>query len=589
MTGGSFTCAHRHDPVESGCGAAAFGSVCCFRPFRLAVPKQRRHGSVSTPLIEPNVTVGARMSEIFISYARSTEDQAEKIAEALRALGYRIWRDDELPAHRDYSEVIEERLRAAKAVVVVWSAEAVKSQWVRAEADLAREAGTLVQLTLDGAPLPLPFNRIQCPDLRGWGGDPAALGWRKVAESVAELLGRAHAARDPVPSSPPPPPATPATLSVGVAPFADPTGVAAGDDFANGLVAEIATSLARFAVLAVVNAGPASTARYLLEGSVQRSGARVRINVQLRDSGQGERVWAERFDGSLKDPFALQDDVATTVAGRVEAAILTHETRRIASRPVESLSAHELCLRGRETIRRAGLEQLEEFEALSERAVALDPTHGPSLALLATALGFRIAYAGAGVEVAALHTRFTQTIERAMLAGADDPEVLVWVAEAQLLSDTEMVVARALVDRALQMNPGLVVGWDIAGNIRMQSGEYEDALTHYERFLHLDPTSPWRTYVWPSMAGCLVAMGRFDEAIRLAKEGLQIAPKNPWATAILIAALVHSGRIAEAQAVLAVFDSRQMGILNKSHFGPKLAGLIDEALKLAGRTTVAQS
>ena len=525
------------------------------------------------------------MPEIFISYARSTQAQAQKFAEALRALGYDVWRDDELPAHRDYSEVIEERLRAAKAVVVVWSAEAVKSQWVRAEADLAREAGTLVQLTLDGAPLPLPFNRIQCADLRGWEGDPAALGWRKVAESVAELLGRARTARDPVPSSPPPPPpATPAKLSVGVAPFADPTGVAAGDDFASGLVAEIATALARFAVLAVVNAGPSSTARYLLEGSVQRSGARVRINVQLRDSGQGERVWAERFDGTLEDPFALQDDVAKTVAGRAEAAILTHETRRIASRPVESLSAHELWLRGRETIRRAGLEQLDEFEALSKRAVALDSTHGPALALLATALGFRIAYAGAGPEAAGLLPRFTQIIERAMLAGADDPEVLVWIAEALLLADRDMVVARALVDRALRMNPSLVVAWDIAGNLRMHSGEYAEALTHYERFLYLDPTSPWRTYVWPSMAGCLVAMGRFDEAIRLAKEGLQIAPKNPWATAILIAALAHSGRIAEARTVLAGFDPRQAGVLRTSGFGPKLTGLIDEALKLAGAT-----
>ena len=73
------------------------------------------------------------MSEVFISYARSTEREAKEIAEALRALGYGVWSDDELPAHRDYSEVIEERLRAATAVVVVWSAEAVKSQWVRAE------------------------------------------------------------------------------------------------------------------------------------------------------------------------------------------------------------------------------------------------------------------------------------------------------------------------------------------------------------------------------------------------------------------------------------------------------------------------
>src|SRR5258706_15524467 len=111
------------------------------------------------------------MSDVFISYARETAAKAQRIAEGLRALGYGVWRDDELPVHRDYAEVIEERLRAAKAVVVVWSAEAIKSQWVRAEADVARTAGTLVQLNADGSPLPMPFNRIQCADLAGWSGD----------------------------------------------------------------------------------------------------------------------------------------------------------------------------------------------------------------------------------------------------------------------------------------------------------------------------------------------------------------------------------------------------------------------------------
>src|SRR5579862_5288491 len=133
------------------------------------------------------------MSDIFISYARSTETQARQVAEALRGLGYNIWRDDELPAHRAYTEVIEERLRAAKAVVVIWSAEAVKSQWVRAEADIAREAGTLVQLRVDGATPPLPFNQIQCADMSGWAGDVNAPGWRKVAASVADLIGGAAA------------------------------------------------------------------------------------------------------------------------------------------------------------------------------------------------------------------------------------------------------------------------------------------------------------------------------------------------------------------------------------------------------------
>ena len=117
----------------------------------------------------------------------------------------------------------------------------------------------------------------------------------------------------------------------------------------------------------------------------------------------------------------------------------------------------------------------------------------------------------------------------------------------------------------------------------MQGGEYEEALARYERCLHLDPQSPWRTYVWPSMAGCLVAMGRFDEAIVLAKEGLQIGPNNPWAAASLIAALAHAGRLVEARVALAQFDPRQAGVFKTSQFGPKLTGLIDEALKLVER------
>src|SRR5579863_4362832 len=124
------------------------------------------------------------MSEVFISYARSTEPQARQIGEALRALGYGVWRDDELPAHRAYAEVIEERLKAAKAVVVVWSDEAVKSQWVRSEANRARGEGKLVQLKVDGAGLPMPFDQIQCASLVGWDGEADSPGWRKVVASV---------------------------------------------------------------------------------------------------------------------------------------------------------------------------------------------------------------------------------------------------------------------------------------------------------------------------------------------------------------------------------------------------------------------
>ena len=126
--------------------------------------------------------------DVFISYARRSEDEAHRIAEFLRGDGFTVWRDDELPAHRAYSDIIEERLRSATAVLVLWSAESTKSHWVRAEADSAREAGTLVQATLDGILTPMPFNQIQCANLKGWNGDTTCAGWQKLEGSVGSLV-----------------------------------------------------------------------------------------------------------------------------------------------------------------------------------------------------------------------------------------------------------------------------------------------------------------------------------------------------------------------------------------------------------------
>src|SRR5690348_10850756 len=122
------------------------------------------------------------MTDVFVSYAHCDGAIAERVAEALRREGFRVWRDDELPAHRAYADVIQERLNSAGAVVVLWSAEAAKSQWVRAEADAARMSGQLVQAVLDGTLPPLPFNQIQAADLSGWDGDADRPGWRKLRD-----------------------------------------------------------------------------------------------------------------------------------------------------------------------------------------------------------------------------------------------------------------------------------------------------------------------------------------------------------------------------------------------------------------------
>jgi tetratricopeptide (TPR) repeat protein len=127
------------------------------------------------------------MADVFISYARSTARIAKAAAEALTLDGYSAWMDEKLPAHRAYADVISERLDEAQAVLVLWSKGASASHWVRSEANRAREKGTLVQASVDGTLPPMPFDQIQCADLRRWRGDPAAPSWQKLRENIAEL------------------------------------------------------------------------------------------------------------------------------------------------------------------------------------------------------------------------------------------------------------------------------------------------------------------------------------------------------------------------------------------------------------------
>src|SRR5580704_16932024 len=291
---------------------------------------------------------GATLSDIFISYARSTADQAAQIDAALRARGYGVWRDDELPAHRAYAEVIEERLKGAKAVVVIWSAEAIKSQWVRAEANVAREAGTLVQLRVDGATPPLPFNEIQCADLAGWVGDTDAAGWRKVMGSVEALL-RPPAGGGSVDRHSA---AAVRALSVCVLPFANMSGDAEQEFFSDGITEDIITDLSKVSALSVVSRNSAfqfkgkhvdlrQVARQLevshvLEGSVRKAGNRVRITAQLIAGAADSHIWAERYDRDLDDIFAVQDEISQAIVAALKLKLLPEEKRAIARRGTES-------------------------------------------------------------------------------------------------------------------------------------------------------------------------------------------------------------------------------------------------------------
>ncbi|HEY1880202.1 MAG TPA: TIR domain-containing protein [Caulobacteraceae bacterium] len=469
------------------------------------------------------------MSDVFISYARSTEAQARQIGEALRALGYGVWRDDELPAHRAYAEVIEERLREAKAVVVVWSTEAVKSQWVRAEADAAREAGTLVQLRVDGANPPMPFNQIQCADMNGWSGDSAHPGWRKVAESVASLIGGGAAATAASLASAP---RAKPQLSICVLPFANMSGDPEQEYFSDGISEDIITDLSKVSALFVIARNTAFTFKgkavevpevagklkvsHVLEGSVRKAGNRVRITAQLIDGATGGHVWADRYDRDLDDIFALQDEISEAIVAALKLKLLPEEKKAIETRGTDNADAYDLYLMARQhgwVGNDGDPRQNEAVIRLCDKAIEIDPAYARAWALIGTAQAkLRFRFGRGDLDGSA-------AIEKALALDPDLAEA--HAAKARILrSEGRYDEAWEEARIALRLDPECFEANNAAASLCFSQGRIADAIPFYEKAAAL-----METYVnTPALLmTCYKALGDAEGATRAARMTLDRA------------------------------------------------------------------
>jgi len=459
------------------------------------------------------------MSDIFISYARSTAAQAQQVAEALRAQGYGVWRDDELPAHRAYAEVIAERLSTAKAVVVIWSAEAVKSEWVQSEADQARADRKLVQMTIDGAKLPMPFDRIQCADLTDWNGDLDAPGWRKVVASIADLAGQG------APSAGAPAAAI-RKLSICVLPFANMSDDPQQEYFSDGISEDIITDLSKVSALSVIARNSAfafkgksldvqQVARqlnvaYVLEGSVRKAGGRVRITAQLIDGARNDHVWAERYDRDLTDIFALQDEISEAIVKALKLKLLPEEKKAIEQRGTDSVEAYNLYLMARQdriTGNSGDARRDESIVRLCARATQIDPGYARAWALMASGqenLRFLFGKEGDGGLAAA---------ERALALDADLAEAHA-VKGRILLEDGHMAEADAQIAIALRLDPESYDVNQAAATLRFRQRRLEDACRYWEKAAALMETD----FGAPGMlTSCYTALGDISAARRVAQ------------------------------------------------------------------------
>lgn len=143
------------------------------------------------------------MSDVFLSYASEDRERAGQLANALGQQGWSVWWDRKIIAGQAFDQAIERELDAARAVVVLWSAHSIASEWVKNEAAVAAERGVLVPALIDSVKLPLEFRRKQTADLVGWQGDGAHPGFQGLCQGVAHAMGIETPAPRPAPVTPP--------------------------------------------------------------------------------------------------------------------------------------------------------------------------------------------------------------------------------------------------------------------------------------------------------------------------------------------------------------------------------------------------
>jgi adenylate cyclase len=490
------------------------------------------------------------VSDVFISYARSSEAQAQQVEQALRDGGFAVWRDAELPAHRSYAEVIEERLKSAKAVIVLWSVDATKSQWVRAEADAARELGTLIQASVDGTAPPIPFNQIQCADLRAWDGSDDNSGWCKLRASVEALAGRSgQAARPPAPRR--------QKKSVCVLPFANMSGDAEQEYFSDGISEDITTDLSKVSALEVIarntafqfkgqsvdvsNVARKLAVSHVLEGSVRKSGNRVRITAQLIDGATGGHIWAERYDRDLDDIFAIQDEISKAIVEALKVKLLPEEKKAMESRGTTSAEAYNLYLMARQywiTGNYGDIRRDERVIRICQRVVELDPNYARAWALMALAQANLFLYFGKRDD------NGLAAAERALVL---DPNIAeAHCVRARHLSDSgKREEAEQEIGMALQLDPE---SWEVnkeAARQCMVDRRIDEATRYYEKAASLMDSD---FHSWGILITCYRARGDQERVLHAAttlvkkcEEALREDPSNGSALGMFASGLALTG------------------------------------------------
>jgi len=395
--------------------------------------------------------------------------------------------------------------------------------------------------------------------------------------------------------------------SIAVLPFQNMSGDPEQEYFADGMVEDITTAIARLPWLFVIARNSSFTykgksvdmkqvgrelgVRYVLEGSVRKAGTRVRITGQLIDTATGTHIWADRIDGSLEDVFELQDQVASGVAGAIEPKLRLAEMERAARKPTDSLDAYDLHLRALAQSYRYSEEGFGEAVALLRQSLAIDPSYAPAAALIGWCrLLQRIQGWGAVSEADTAEA--VRLARQAIETGRDDPETL-WMAGFTIdtLAGGERSTALAAIDRALTLNPNSALAWCARGFVFSFQDRPDPAIEAQQRAMRLSPLDPLAYLFTAGIAFSHMIAGRYGEAIEWADRASHAQPRYIIPMRIKLACLGHLGHTEEARDLLVRVLDVQPGLTiaawkasytTMSMFTPELLARYTDGLRKAG-------
>lgn len=350
--------------------------------------------------------------------------------------------------------------------------------------------------------------------------------------------------------------------SIAVLPFDNMSRDPEQEFFADGVVESITAALSRIRAFFVIarNSAFAYKGRavnvsqigrelgvaYVLEGSVQRAGARVRITVQLIETAGGAHLWAQKYDGALDDIFDLQDRITEQVAGALEPSIRLAEIERVQRKRPQELGAYDYAMRAMRHVWMLEKDEADQALDLLEKALIIDPEYPLALALAGWCWAQRSVYNWVD-DIAVAKANALALAEKAANLSSDDPLILAVLGAVHTFA-RNYGAARVLLERAVAIDPNAAWALSRLGWLEVYSDHSDAARVLFERALRLSPLDPMNFNNYVGLASARQIAGDDNGAADLFLRALEERPNAHWIHRNLAAALHAAGRTAEAAA-----------------------------------------